>query len=217
MAWTHDQAVEYGKQNASKGGKARALRLSAERRWDIAVLANAAKQHQVSDELDLINRELNKLQFVEAYALKNDDLNLLLKTISKKIAGIERRLRVRERLSAAKQTQELQQRREDKRRVCEIAGCDCGGELKDHSPLCVIRNCRCAGCIHKLLRRTGPCSSQDSDISEWVRLCVKCQNEFLAETKDDTGDICKHCAVTTPKERNHYAWRDGPDVFDELP
>ena len=38
MAWTREEAIEWGRKGARKGGLARAARLSAARRLDIAML-----------------------------------------------------------------------------------------------------------------------------------------------------------------------------------
>jgi hypothetical protein len=77
MAWTREEAIEWGRKGASKGGLARAARLSAARRLDIAMLANAARWRDGSSELQWIDRELDKLSVLAAYALKNGDLSLL--------------------------------------------------------------------------------------------------------------------------------------------
>src|SRR5215470_11903458 len=79
MAWTREEAIEWGRKGARKGGLARAARLSAARRLDIAMLANAARWRNGSSELQWIDRELDKLSVLAACALKNGDLNLCQK------------------------------------------------------------------------------------------------------------------------------------------
>jgi len=60
MAWTREEAIEWGRKGASKGGLAKAARLSAARRLDIALLANAARWRSGSYELEWFDRELDK-------------------------------------------------------------------------------------------------------------------------------------------------------------
>ena len=158
MAWTREGAIEWGRKGARKGRLARAARLSAARRLDIAMLANAARWRDGSSELQWIDRELDKLSVIAAYALKNGDLNLCQKAIQVKLAGIRQRLSTRQSLEAEEREDEQHRRAAERETVCAISGCGCGGELYDHAKQCVVRDCRCYGRKHYLLRSSGPLS-----------------------------------------------------------
>src|SRR5215472_10867203 len=132
MAWTREEAIEWGRKGACKGGLARAARLSAARRLDIAMLANAARWRNGSSELQLIDRELDKLSVIAAYALKNGDLNLCQKAIQAKLAGIRQRISVRRSLEVEEREHEQCRRAAELQAVCAVSGCSCGGELYDH-------------------------------------------------------------------------------------
>jgi hypothetical protein len=164
MPWTREEAIEWGRKGASKGGLARAARLSAARRLDIAMLANAARWRNGSSELDWMDRELDKLTVLSAYALKNGDLNLCLKAIQTKVAGIRQRISTRRLLEAEEREDEQRRRAAQRETVCAVTGCGCGGELYDHARQCVVRNCRCYGSKHYLLRSSGPLSSYVRDL-----------------------------------------------------
>jgi hypothetical protein len=204
MSWTREQAIEHGKQNASKGGLTRAARLSAARRWDIAMLANSARWRNASSELGWIDRELDKLEVLAAYAMKNGDFNLCLRAIQIKMDGIKHRLRARQRLEDEQRRVKDERRAGDRETVCAVDGCTCGGELEEHWPQCVVRNCRCVrpglggrfgrwDSTHYLLRRTGPHSRYVCDISDLQRTCGECGKEFLAERPADTEKSCAEC------------------------
>jgi hypothetical protein len=166
MAWTREEAIEWGRKGARKGGLARAARLSAARRLDIAMLANAARWRYGSSELQWIDRELDKLTVVEALALKNGDLNLCQKAIQIKLAGIRQRICARRLLEAEEREDELHRRSAERATVCAVSGCGCGGELYDHAKQCVVRNCICYGRKHYLLRRNGPLSRYVRDTTD---------------------------------------------------
>ena len=129
MPCTREQATEWGRKGASKGGLARAARLSAARRLDIAMLANAARWRNGSSELQWIDRELDKLNVIAAYALKNGDLNLCQKALQAKLAGIRQRISTRRSLEAEERENERRLRAAELESVCAVSGCDCGGEL----------------------------------------------------------------------------------------
>jgi hypothetical protein len=57
MAWTREEAIEWGRKGARKGGLARAARPWAARRLDIAMPANAARWPNGSSELQWIDRD----------------------------------------------------------------------------------------------------------------------------------------------------------------
>ena len=166
MAWTREEAIEWGRKGASKGGLARAARLSAARRLDIAMLANAARWRSGSSELEWFDRELDKLSVVAAYALKNGDLNLCQKAIQAKLSGIRHRISARRSLEAEEHEREQRRRAAELETVCAISGCSCGGELYDHAKQCVVRDCRCYGRKHYLLRRGGPLSRYRGDATD---------------------------------------------------
>jgi hypothetical protein len=145
-----------GSKGARKGGLVRAARLSAARRLDIAMLANAARWRNGSSELEWIDRELDKLSVVAAYALKNGDLNLCQKAIQAKLSGVRQRISTRRTLDAEECEDEQRCRVAEPETVCVVSGCSCGGELHDHAKQCVVRDCRCYGRKHYLLRSSGP-------------------------------------------------------------
>ena len=153
-----------GPKGCSKGGLARAARLSAARRLDIAMFANAARWRNGSSELQWIDRELDKLNVIAAYALKNGDLNLCQKAIQAKLAGIRQRISTRRLLEAEERAAEQRRLEEAVETVCVFAGCRCGGNLPDHERQCVVRNCKCYGRKHLLLHRAGPLSSYFKDV-----------------------------------------------------
>jgi hypothetical protein len=199
MPWTREQAIEYGRKGASKGGLVRAQRLSAAQRLDSAMLANAARWRKASSsELGWIDRELDKLDVIASYALKNGELNLCLKAIQLKMDGIKHRTRTRRLLYD-------EQRVGDRETVCNIDGCLCGGTLEQHSPQCVVRNCRCAASRrdfdgewvfnskHYLLRRTGPHSRYVCDIAELQRTCAECGKAFFVQRVADVEKLCIEC------------------------
>jgi hypothetical protein len=115
MAWTREEAIEWGRKGARKGGLARAARLSATRRLDIAMLANAARWRSGFSELQRIDRELDKLSVIAACALKNGDLNLCQKAIQAKLSGIRQRISTRRLLE--REEREHEQRRRAAKRV----------------------------------------------------------------------------------------------------
>jgi hypothetical protein len=166
MPWTREQAVEMGRKGAGKGGLARAARLSAARRLDIAMLANAVRWRNGSCELEWIDRELDKLSVVAAYALKNGDLNLCQKAIRAKLGGIRQRISTRRLLEAKEREDEQHRLAAEREAVCVVSGYRCGGELYDHGKKCVVRDCRCFGRKHYFLRRSGPLSRYVRDATE---------------------------------------------------
>lgn len=151
---------------ARKGGLVRAARLSAARRLDIAMLANAARWRSGSSELQWIDRELDKLSVLAAYALNNGDLNLCHRAIQTKIAGLRQRISTRQLLEAEERENEKRRRAAEQETVCAISGCGCGGELYDHAKQCVVRDCRCDGRKHYLLRSSGPLSRYVCDATK---------------------------------------------------
>jgi hypothetical protein len=166
MAWTREEAIEWGRKGARKGGLVRAARLSAASRLDIAMLANAARWRNGSSELQWMDRELDKLSVIAAYALKNGDLNLCQKAIQAKLAGIRQRISTRRLLEAEEREDEQRRRAAERGTVCAVSGCGCGGELYDHEKQCVVRDCRCYGRKHYLLRSSGPLSVYLGDATQ---------------------------------------------------
>jgi hypothetical protein len=166
MAWTREEAIEWGRKGARKGGLVRAARLSAARRLDIAMLANAARWRQGSSELQWMDRELDKLTVLTAYALKNGDLSLCHKAIQTKLSGIRQRISTRQLLEAEEREDERRRHAAEQETVCAISGCTCGGELYDHAKQCVVRDCRCYGRKHYLLRSSGPLSGYLGDATK---------------------------------------------------
>jgi hypothetical protein len=111
MAWTREQAIEYGKQNASKGGLARAARLSPERRFEIAVMASWGRWRVGLSEVAQIDRQLNNLAMVEAYAAKNGDMEAYQKAIQAQLPWVKLRIIARRFEAMEKRAAEEQQRR----------------------------------------------------------------------------------------------------------
>jgi hypothetical protein len=111
MAWTREQAIEYGKQNASKGGLARAARLSPERRFEIALMASWGRWRFGLSEIEQIDRNLNNLAMVEAYAAKNGDMEAYQKAIQAQLPWIKLRIMARRFEAMEKRAAEEQQRR----------------------------------------------------------------------------------------------------------
>ena len=155
-----------GSKGARKGGLARAARLSAARRLDVAMLANAARWRNGSSELQWIDRGLDKLSVIAAYALKNGDLNLCQKAIQAKLSGIRQRISARRSLEAKEREDEQRRRAAERETVCAVRGCGCLGDLYDHAKQCVVRNCRCYGRTHYLLRSRGPLSRYLRDATD---------------------------------------------------
>ena len=91
MPWTREQAIEMGRKGARKGGLARAARLSPERRFDIAVIASAARW-QLTSELELIDRQLTKLAITEAWARKAGDAEAYRRTIQAQLPWLRMRM-----------------------------------------------------------------------------------------------------------------------------
>jgi hypothetical protein len=170
MGWTREEAIEWGRKGARKGGLVSAARLSAARRLDIAMLANSARWRNGSSELEWIDRELDKLNVIAAYALKNGDLNLCQKAIQAKLAGIRQRISTRRSLEAEEREDEQRRRAAELEGVCAVSGCGCGGELYDHAKQCVVRDCRCYGRKHYLLRGIGPLSRYVRDATDDERV-----------------------------------------------
>jgi hypothetical protein len=162
MAWTREEAIEWGRKGARKGGLARAARLSATRRLDIAMLANEARWRSGFSELQRIDRELDKLSVIAACALKNGDLNLCQKAIQAKLSGIRQRISTRRLLEREEREHEQRRRAAELETVCTVSGWGCCGELYDHPKQCVVRNCRCCG----RLRGSGPLSRYVRDAPE---------------------------------------------------
>jgi len=130
------------------------------------MLANAARRRYASSELEWIDRELDKLTVVAAYALKNGDLKLCQKAIQAKLSGIRQRISTRQLLEAEERDAKQRAFAEAHETVCTIDGCPCGGKLSDHRPQCVVRRCNCNANKHYLLRRDGPYSKYVWDLSE---------------------------------------------------
>jgi hypothetical protein len=166
MAWTREEAIEWGRKGARKGGLVRAARVSAARRLDLAMLANPARWRNGSSELQWIDRELDKLSVIAAYVLKNGDLNLCQKAIQAKLAGIRQRISTRQLLEAEEREDERRRRDAERETVCAVSSCGCGGELYDHAKKCVVRNCRCYGRKHYFLRSSGPLSGYLGDATK---------------------------------------------------
>src|SRR5215472_13399483 len=107
--WTREQAIEYGRQNASKGGLARAARLSPERRFEIAVMASWGRRFALS-EIEQIDRQLKNLAMIEAYAAKNGDMEAYQKAIQAQLPWIKLRIMARRFEAMEKRAAEQQQR-----------------------------------------------------------------------------------------------------------
>jgi hypothetical protein len=159
MRWTREQAIEMGRKGASKGGLARAARLSPERRFEISVIGSFARWYRDVPELDQIDRHLNSLALVQAHAYKNKDVEAYQRAIQAQLPWIKLRLMARRLKEADERAAEERRRAVQTDTVCIIEGCHCGGTLYDHARQCVVRNCKCFGTKHYLLRAAGPLSS----------------------------------------------------------
>jgi hypothetical protein len=111
MAWTREQAIEYGRQNASKGGLARAARLSPERRFEIAVTASWGRWRLGLSDIERIDEHLKNLGMMEAYAAKNRDIEAYQKAIQAQLPWIKLRIMARRFEAMDKRAAEEQQRR----------------------------------------------------------------------------------------------------------
>jgi|SRR6516225_7254821 hypothetical protein len=114
MAWTREQAIEMSRKGARKGGLARAARLSPERRYEIAVIGAVTKWHRASSELELIDRQLTKLAAIEAYAIKQGDMDRFERVVRGQIPLLKTRMCVR-------RLQEADDREAERRQEAEAA------------------------------------------------------------------------------------------------
>src|SRR5215472_8365378 len=123
MPWTREQAIEMSRKGASKGGLARAARLSPERRSNIAVLG-AVTKWVASSEVDLMDRALVELGLLKAHARRAGDMEGYRKAIQAELPWIRAREASRRREEADEVAREKRQQQNGEWRANIIAARD---------------------------------------------------------------------------------------------
>ena len=124
MPWTREQAIEMGRKGARKGGLARAARLSPERRFEISVLGSTARWWRGSSEVEWIDRQLDHLTLIAAYALKKGDLESYQRAIQAQLPWIKMHIwarRLKEADERAAEQRRTGRSRRDGMRVCWVS------------------------------------------------------------------------------------------------
>ena len=123
MPWTREEAIKMSRKGASKGGLARAARLSPERRSNIAVLG-AVTKWVASSEVDLMDRALVELGMLKAHARRVGDLEGYRKAIQAELPWIRAREAARRREEADEVAREERQQQNGEWRANIIAARD---------------------------------------------------------------------------------------------